>query len=453
MRDRRYLASTFHHLALVALAGVALVRATPALAQCTANGPWPNCTTWSGPSWTPATFSLGGGQVQPTLGIADINGDGLDDLFYLGGFTSPQLGIALSNGSSFTGSAPSLPPNGIDNCYQGNFDGSGRLGIACLTSGSISYATSTGSGYSNYTTQTIAGNIFGLRAGSAGYVIANPCFVMDVDGDGTDDIVCGSPASYTVPAANDPPQPSTTWGVYLSTGGAFSYQVWNGPTGGYTQTSTCIVGDFNGDGLKDLACNWNLGSTNWNVLLSTGKGWAPQVWPNGPASVDFEPDSCLGGTSNNGIDCVNSCVAGDFDGDGIDDIACVSGTNQWSIGFGGGTAGFKNGMAATWAAQNNPGSPRVCFVSDLYGTGRAGILCPGTIGSNSTGWIYNASTGTGFTVTNFTTSWSLLVNGTLPGNVNQICTFGDFNGDGIKDIACNPTGSGTWLMGLSQRQP
>lgn len=460
-------------LGLARLATAAIltpIAATPALAQCAVTGgpgamPWSTCGTWSGPSW-PNEGTIYNGQpgAAPVLASVDFNGDGKSDLVYQGLFDY-GLSTSLSTGTGFTtATAPATPqPAG---CYTGNFDGSGRAGIACGNSTDIAFASSTGTGFSSFTTVTTNG-LWGMNVGSpAAGISGNPCFVMDVDGDGTDDIVCGSPASIsgtvTYPS-------STSWGVYLSTGGTFKYETWTGPAGGFTQTTGCVVGDFNGDGLKDLACQWSgVTGTKWAMLISTGRGWSNQTW-TGPSSGNTL--NCTD-TQGNPAACLNlgsTCLVGDYNGDGIDDIACALGNNQWSIGFGGGSSGststFKS--TATWTVPVGTVSSTYCPASyycgcipvDMYGTGFTGLLCATNLTSSATGWAYLASNGSSFTATTFSTSWSLLTNGTggwglYQGGVQQLCVFADFNGDGIKDVACNPTGvsnNGTWFMGLSSR--
>ena len=117
--------------ALVILASMLLTEA-PALAQSCGNSgtaPWATCPTWTGPSWIGyEAVNQGQTQIEPVLGTIDINGDGISDLFY---YSTGGVDIAVTSGTTFTGSSVSTS---AADCYTGNFDGSGRSGIACKAS-------------------------------------------------------------------------------------------------------------------------------------------------------------------------------------------------------------------------------------------------------------------------------------------------------------------------------
>ncbi len=392
------------------LAGLFGLFGGQAFAQCAVISgpgptPWPTCTTWTGPSWNMIGVAGDGKTTMVSLlGAADLNGDGLADLFFLGGTGDlPAVGFTTNTGSSFAAGS-TITGSANNNCYQGNFDGSGRTSLACLSAGNISYAISNGTGFSAFANIAVTSGLTGYRHSDPRVETANPCFVMDVDGDGTDDLVCGAPPSIQNPPS---PQPgfASSWGVYLKTGSGFTYETWTGPANGYTQSEYCVVGDFNGDGLKDLACAYKNSTSTWTMLLSTGTGWLVQSWANGPVSNTQIP--CQQAANETGL-CALACVTGDFDGDGIDDIACGTSTSgQVAVGFGGGHGGFKK--AATWSGATglNGGTlVLICVVTDIYGTGRSGILCPVGYGNSSTTWAFAASTGTGFSTTTFSTSWS-----------------------------------------------
>lgn len=236
----------------------------------------------------------------------------------LGGIFSDSYGH--SNGSSFTlGSMP----YSTTQCYLGNFDGSGRTGIACPSAGKIIYTFSNGSGYGSPVTQTtsIPSTSIGSDAGYSAPPTGtnnypkNACLVRDVVGDGTDDLVCGGAGGPLTgqypPSYPDHTLTSTVWGGWLSTGNGFTYSEWTSP--GYAYSYTCLQGEFNGDGLQDLACHYGTGQT-WTILLSTGRGWVAQTWGNGPTTSLTGLNTCnnaykCNGLTNtttlNGIDCLS----------------------------------------------------------------------------------------------------------------------------------------------------
>lgn len=78
----------------------------------------------------------------------------------------------------------------------------------------------------------------------------------------------------------------------------------------------CFAADFSGDKKTDLARS-NGVNGNWNLGLSTGSGWQTNVWSGGPVPV-YEW---------NVIPVPGQCFTGDFNGDGIADVACYSGSN------------------------------------------------------------------------------------------------------------------------------
>jgi hypothetical protein len=474
--------------ALQWLAGAStfLFAATPlAHAQsCTTSGtsPYQTCTTWQGPQLITSSVPSGG-QGQYTWGPLqpfDITGAGL------GGFMQNWgKQLALNAGGSFSTQTP--PTIGISFylCYMGNFDGSGRSGMACLADGSIGYSLSNGTSLATPTTQTIAsGNYLQTqfidpivqrqRIGNT----VDPCLVMDVDGDGTDDIVCGG---SVLPTYDNPAGAlNNNWGIYRWNGNGFTYSVWTSP-GVYSVGFTCIQGQFTGDGLGGLACHQTGGSASWSMLHSTGTGWAVENWASGPVPSNVTYGT--GATYNTGAiitNCTNppgftnltciispGCAPGtDLNGDGMTDLICqsviVSGTTGAAIGFAGSAGAFKSLLTL----QSFPYQmPIFAATTDLYGTGLSGELV--SLAQGSTEWTYStASFLNGGGISYATTSFNLAfpVGAPPPGgpdvdwNQGNSCVVQDLNGDGIEDIACQApsssspiTGNGTWNVALSTR--
>ena len=122
--------------------------------------------------------------------------------------------------------------------------------------------------------------------------------VADVNGDGKDDII----RIFDDGGSN-------TYDVLLSTGSTFVFERWATKVGTYSLDTTFLAGDFNADGLGEVAAIINDGNqTSIDVLTSDGTSftaarWLTQVGPN-HASLAW--------------------TSGDLDGDGATDIAVVS---------------------------------------------------------------------------------------------------------------------------------
>jgi len=134
--------------------------------------------------------------------------------------------------------------------------------------------------------------------------VRNQCMPGDFNGDGKMDIAC-----YT----------GSSWAVALSTSRGWDTTIWpsganSGPIVGNPVTAQCITGDFDGDGNTDFACYTGT-PTVWHVALSNGSTWHGSPWKGGPP-VNLFPGQTV-------TNVTYRCVAGDFDGDGKSDLACL----------------------------------------------------------------------------------------------------------------------------------
>jgi len=124
------------------------------------------------------------------------------------------------------------------------------------------------------------------------------------------------------------------------------------------------VGDFNGDGLADLAVSNSLNS-DVSILLGQSNGTMQS------------PVNYVAGTGNSGFGTSpGSIVAGDFNGDGKLDLIV-----SYSAGTGGLSLLLGNGDGTFKTAANYPGPTGSLFVGDFNGDGRADLAISSAVPS------------------------------------------------------------------------
>ena len=162
------------------------------------------------------------------------------------------------------------------------------------------------------------------------------------------------------------------------------------------------VGDFNGDGLPDLAVG-NLLSYNVSVLLGNGDGTFQ-------AARNFAAGSFP-----------SSIAVGDFNGDGLPDLAVANqDSNDVSVLLGNGDGTFE--APQNFAAGNSPAS---VAVSDFNGDGVQDLaVANGGFGFNNVSVLLGNGDGTFQAAVNFGV-----------GRSPRSIAVGDFNGDGAPDLA------------------
>jgi len=176
--------------------------------------------------------------------------------------------------------------------------------------------------------------------------------------------------------------------------------------GAGTHPESVAVGDFNGDGIADLAVA-NNGTNNVSVLLGRADGTFQ-------AAVNYGA-----GTGP------TSVAVGDFNGDGIADLAVANnGTNNVSVLLGNGNGTFQ--AAANHGAGTGPTS---VVVGDFNGDGIADLAVANN-GTNNVSVLLGTGNGIFQAAVNY-------VAGTGPTSV----VVGDFNGDGIADLVVANSGA------------
>jgi hypothetical protein len=226
----------------------------------------------------------------------------------------------------------------------GDFDGDGTSDLAevflDVDGASIDVRPSTGAAFGIERWSTRQGGFWDAQKWLAG----------DFDGDGTADLA-------NVFADAD----QISIDVHLSAGDTFTFQRWATRQGGFWDAQKWLAGDFDGDGRTDLANIFDdFGQISIDVHLSTGSAfkwqrwesrqggfWDAQKWlagdfdgngtddlvnvfeDSGQASIDLHRSAGASftferwGTRQGGFWDAQKWLAGDFDGDGTTDLAVV----------------------------------------------------------------------------------------------------------------------------------
>jgi len=198
--------------------------------------------------------------------LADVNGDGRDDIV---GFGDAGVGVSLSTGSGFTSPQLWVASYGYNQGYRvgrnprilADVNGDGRSDVVGFGDAGVAVSLSTGNGF---TTPQIWVNSYGFNQGfqDDNY----PRFVVDVNGDALADVVAFGQSSVA---------------VSLSTGTSFAApQTWvseYGVNSGWrAYRNPRLLADVNGDGLADVV---GFGDYGVSISLSTGSSFAePRLW-------------------------------------------------------------------------------------------------------------------------------------------------------------------------------
>ena len=177
------------------------------------------------------------------------------------------------------------------------------------------------------------------------------------------------------------------------------------------------------------SCYDPAGST-WIVSFSTGHRFNSYY-----ANISVPPEP--------GTTASNWCFTGDFNGDGVSDIACYTMAEDiWTINESLGVQGFVAAYAAHLYVPSSPAS-QWCVPGDFNGDGKTDIACyaNSTSGSSYGYWNIGMSIDLGFS----SAQWNY---GPITSNpISNQCLVGDFTGNGTSAIACY-TSNGKWAMGL-----
>jgi hypothetical protein len=271
-----------------------------------------------------------------------------------------------------------------------DIDGDGRDDVLTFTRGTSALvygATSTGTSFSGD----------GVRWGSGAAPNDAVPLTGDFNGDGRDDVVWFTRG--------------TTADVYvqLSTGGGFAAPVkWHDWF--CANSEIPVVGDFNGDGLDDIA-TFTRGATTPGdvyVALSTGSSFSG-------TGIKWD--------TNFGLNSEPPAV-GDFNGDGLDDIATFAQPSAYVyVALSNGARFLGNVGESVWNTHFAP-TGETPGVGDFTGDGKDDIVTF-TQASTPLVWV-GVSSGTSFG-TGVVWHDHFSLSGEVPG-------VGDFDGDGKSDV-------------------
>jgi len=366
----------------------------------------------------------------------DFNGDGKADFVEVASGTHYVL---LSNGNgTFTGSGPlqnpngwvfSDPPNKQYSILSGDFNGDGKTDFALLCDLYYYVFQSNGNG-------TFLG-LGGFRYSGASnfgnppHALYTP-FSGDFNGDGRTDIAFVNGTNYWTFLSNGD-------GTFAESGAAnpngwnFGSSVpvqvtSNGVNMNTTSTTSSYVtfsGDFDGDGKTDLAL---ICDKYYYVMLSNGDGTFRGVSGAYAGGSNFE----------NPPSAKYAIFVGDLNGDGKTDFTLVGGANYWSFLSKGDGTFTENGTTNPngWVFNLPPALATVTFTGDFNGDGRTDLAFAG-----NTHYYFFMSNGDG---TFSGAAGGLYTGGAAfgdPPTISYLPIPGDFNGDGITDLAMQ---GGTW---------
>ncbi len=314
------------------------VLSTQPLGPATAGIDWPN------------PLGLTMNVDSQAVAVGDFNGDGIPDIATVAGGPSAPLVILLgnANGTFTAATQTAFSAYTFGPMVVADFNGDGKQDLAILDGDNNTVTILLGNGDGTF---TVAPSSPATAANSKHLVVA------DFNGDGIPDLAVSNLSSNSL-------------NIFLGNGDGTFTPVASSPAAASSSPSAIVAGDFNGDGKADLAVS-DVYSDTISILLGNGDG-------------TFAPATSVHSGSNGA-----AIVAADFNGDGKLDLAV-------------GVAGVS-------------GSPD--SVTILRGNG------DGTFSSPQT------------------------TQGTSSTAITAIAT-GDFNSDGIPDVAVANSSSGTFTIFL-----
>ena len=387
---------TVSALILILCAGAALASSptSPPLGKADPNSAPPS----QQPEYTCTSISFASavnytsGSLTSTVISADFNKDGKLD-YAAANTSSSNVSVRLGNGDGTFGASTTFPVGPLPrDVIAADFNKDGNLDLATANVQNSNVAILLGTGTGSFGSATYFSMDTGTYAVAAG----------DFNGDGNLDIVTANFSNSTV-------------SIRLGTGTGSFGSVANFGLNGATNPNTILAGDFDRDGFVDVLTA-NQSTNNLSFLRGNGNGTFATALNTGLG----------GGTSP------YSVVVGDFNGDGLFDVATANnGTNNVTV--------YLTDGPLTIYGLNGGTAPTSIKVGDFNGDGNQDLVVSD---ANTNNISTLKGTGTG----NFNAAVNFGLNGaTTPNSV----VVGDFNRDGREDLATANQGTGNVSILLS----
>ncbi|MFI5371390.1 MAG: FG-GAP-like repeat-containing protein [Candidatus Eisenbacteria bacterium] len=385
----------------------------------------------------------------------DVNGDGYSDIVAIGNVGVSNIALYLFFGSQYGFTlAPGFPittlpyGDGVTVSAAGDVNGDGHadivMGWPAATAGTVRVYLGTSTGFDiahpfvdfqNFT------NYYGQVVGTAG----------DVNGDGYDDVIVGSPQSgdqiSLCPAANQYSLAGRVDVFYGSATGLSSTRRWTIwgcnmiGSGALLGAAAATAGDVNGDGYDDIVIGSPGAATGGRISVLYGSASGLPLL-TGYTDVGTLVGSTQISSPTAGAGFGSAAItAGDVNGDGYADVV-VGAPNDNTYASNGGYVrvylGGPSGLGSSvwwWESSSFANSKlgiSITPAGDLNGDGLADLLV-GESGKIDVAVSYGST----MLFTNF-------IN--VGGNYRSFCTAGDFNGDGLSDVV---VGDGSYTNGQS----
>jgi hypothetical protein len=331
---------------------------------------------------TGKSYGVGTGTGLGAIAIGDFTGDGKPDLVIFSVLNgSGVIGTLVNDGSGgFTGKVGcTIGAQGRVSLAAGDFNNDGKLDVAVAIGSGSSVAICLGNGDGTFTlgvSAAVGNNPVGVAAG-------------DLNGDGKIDLVANNFTDGTV-------------SVLLGKGDGTFTSGATYPVG--KQPVDLTLADLNGDGKLDVTVV-NGADNNVQVLLGGGDGTfraGTYRVPTGPWSI----------------------TSGDFNRDGIPDLAVLNGDGTVTVFLGDGHGGFK-ALSPFVVCDSYPQPPAQIIAADFNGDGISDLASACNISGEQEG-IVAIWAGKGDGTFQFQTS-------ILDATIRKLATA-DINGDGLPEV-------------------